>query len=50
MLFAIAFIGMIGIALGITLLPGGMPAKAPPPVAASTAPAQPASPDAAAKH
>ncbi|HZT51646.1 MAG TPA: hypothetical protein VFA22_06930 [Stellaceae bacterium] len=40
MWFAVAIIGMIAAAVGVTLLPGGAPQKAPPP--ALTAPASPA--------
>jgi len=39
MWFAVAILGMIGIATGITFLPGGTPAKAPPAAAAAPAPA-----------
>jgi hypothetical protein len=43
MWFAVAIIGMIGIATGITLLPGGTPAKAPPAAVAVSPPPPPAS-------
>ena len=41
MWFAVAIIGIIGIATGITLLPGGTPAHAPPPSAPTHAAAPP---------
>ena len=43
MWFAIAFIGIIAAAVGITSLPGGTP-QDPKPAAATTAPATPAPP------
>jgi hypothetical protein len=43
MAFAVAFIGMILVAVGISVLPGGTP-KPQPPVAAAAAPAQPQTP------
>jgi hypothetical protein len=39
MWFAVAILGVIAIATGITLLPGAHPAKAPTAMAAPTAPA-----------
>ena len=39
MWFAIAFIGIIAAAIGITILPGGTPQKSPPAAAAAPAPA-----------
>jgi hypothetical protein len=38
MIFAVAFIGMIGIAFGITLLPGASPPPTPPAQSAPVAP------------
>lgn len=46
MWFAVAILGMIGIAFGVSVLPGGMPQNNAPPVVA--VPPQPPSPAAAA--
>jgi hypothetical protein len=41
MWFAVAIIGIIAIATGVTLLPGGAPTPAPPPAAAAPPAAPP---------
>lgn len=45
MWFAVAILGIIGIATGITLLPGGAPHSAPASSAAPSSPAAPPAPD-----
>ena len=44
MWFAIGFIGIIALATGITLLPGGEPQKSPPASAVAASPTSPAPP------
>jgi len=49
MWLAVAIVGIIAIASGITLLPGGNPPQTPPAASAAASPAAPQAPEAAPK-